>query len=491
MVGVAQPRLAPARLTIHRGVQRARARDQPRLPVGARAVGARLQPARASAGIDANDADNSVYSFARCNADGRAHARVRRQPHAGAAHRLSASTCRAGRWESRAQHRRPPRSVARAGDGRSPATVIEGPWPSTSRRSPSSGFAPADSIPGGWRPRLVVHGHFYQPPRENPWTEEVRASRRPGRSTTGTTASPPSATGPTASPAVIDERGRVVAIVNNYAHLSLRRRSDAAVVARSAPARRLRPDGRRRPRGRGAIAHPWIHMILPLRHRRDARLKCDGGWPTSEHRFGREPEGIWLPETAVDDAMLQLLAEEGVAFTILRPSQADRLIDRTRSVPLVRRGRRRSSSTTGRSRTTSRSAPPSSQVLVDRVAAAAPTAGWCASRPTARRSATTTSSPTAAWRTRSTVEAPRRGLARRRPRPATCDEHPPIETCGVSSSAWSCAHGVGRWQEDCGCSTGGEPGWNQRWRGPLRRALDVLRDATHEVFDRRGRRVPA
>jgi hypothetical protein len=84
-----------------------------------------------------------------------------------------------------------------------------------------------------------------------------------------------------------------------------------------------------------------------------------------------------------------------------------------------------------------------------------------------------------------TVEAGRRGVAV--PRLADwLDAHPPTWEAQVRLSAWSCAHGVGRWKEDCGCHTGGEPGWNQAWRAPLRSALDVLRDAANEVFERRG-----
>jgi hypothetical protein len=87
-----------------------------------------------------------------------------------------------------------------------------------------------------------------------------------------------------------------------------------------------------------------------------------------------------------------------------------------------------------------------------------------------------------------TVEAPRRGLAVTTPA-AHLDAHPPTESVTVRTSAWSCLHGVARWNDDCGCATGGERGWNQRWRGPLRRALDLLRDAAAEIFERRGAEV--
>src|SRR5207248_4369414 len=83
------------------------------------------------------------------------------------------------------------------------------------------------------------------------------------------------------------------------------------------------------------------------------------------------------------------------------------------------------------------------------------------------------------------VEAPRRGIE-----VTTLSrflrDHQPEHEVKVKESSWSCAHGVGRWRDDCGCSTGGEPGWNQRWRTPLRQALDLLRDHAAAVFERRG-----
>ena len=112
-------------------------------------------------------------------------------------------------------------------------------------------------------------------------------------------------------------------------------------------------------------------------------------------------------------------------------------------------------------------------------------ADWCASRPTARRSAITTDGASGPSRTRSRSKRRRRGLATGGLADLALDRPPEWEV-EVKESAWSCAHGVGRWKEDCGCHTGGGPGWNQRWRAPLRAALDLLRDHGVEVFDRRG-----
>jgi hypothetical protein len=331
--------------------------------------------------------------------------------------------------------------------------------------------------------RLVVHGHFYQPPRENPWTEEVprEVSAAPFHDWNQRIAA--ECYLPNGFARVMDQAGRVVAIVNNYEQVSF----DAGPtllswLAEHAPEAYEQVLAGDRAGG-GAIAHPWIHLILPLAPRRDARLNVRWGIADFRHRFGRDPAGFWLPETAVDDATLALLAEEGVQFTILAPSQADRPIDHTRvyrhatGIALVFYDGPLSHDVAF--------GPPSSQALVDRVEIAAPDGGLVCVATDGETFGHHHKYADRGLAYALTVEAPRRGLAVG-DLAAHLQQAPPEEPCGVVPSAWSCAHGLGRWQEDCGCSTGGQPGWNQRWRGPLRRALDRLRDAAHEAFDRRA-----
>src|SRR4051794_22169669 len=169
---------------------------------------------------------------------------------------------------------------------------------------------------------LIVHGHFYQPPRENPWTEEVprEPSANPFHDWNDRIAA--ECYRPNAFARVVDEHGRVVAVVDNYRMLSYnvgptlmawleRHRPDVYDEIIAADAEH-----------HGAIAQGFSHLILPLANERDVRTQVRWGMADFKHRFGREAEGIWLPETAVNDDVLRVLAEEGVGFTILAPGQA-------------------------------------------------------------------------------------------------------------------------------------------------------------------------
>ena len=332
--------------------------------------------------------------------------------------------------------------------------------------------------------RLVVHGHFYQPPRENPWTEEV--PREP-------TAAPfhdwndriaAECYRPNGYARVVDQSDRIVSIVNNYAHLSFNGGPTLLSWLEVHEPDVVRPDAGRRPRGRRCHRPAVVPRHPAARHRaRCAHVNIRWGIADFRHRFGREPEGMWLPETAVDDTTLRLVAAEGIDFTILAPSQADRVVDSTHpyrwsdALKLVFYDGPLSHDVAF--------GAPSSQVLVDRVEAAAPDGGLVCVATDGETFGHHHHFADRGLAYALTVEAPRRGLA-----VGGLGAHLRTaevrETTGVLTSAWSCAHGVGRWKEDCGCSTGGQPGWNQKWRAPLRRALDGLRDFAHDAFGRRG-----
>src|SRR6266545_3533316 len=168
---------------------------------------------------------------------------------------------------------------------------------------------------------FVLHGHFYQPPRENPWTEVVPREVSAAPFHDWNVRITAECYRPNGWARILDEAGRIVAIVDNYEHLSFNvgptllswLEDHAPDVYR----RMIDADART---GR-AIAQAYGHAILPLCNDRDLRTQVRWGQADFRRRFGREPEGLWLPETAVDDRVLGVLAEEGVRFTILAPNQ--------------------------------------------------------------------------------------------------------------------------------------------------------------------------
>ncbi|MGH9037054.1 MAG: DUF3536 domain-containing protein, partial [Acidimicrobiia bacterium] len=353
---------------------------------------------------------------------------------------------------------------------------------------------------------LAVHAHFYQPPRENPWTEEVQREPSAAPFHDWNARIAVECYRPNAFARIVDGEGRVLSLVNNYEHLSFNvgptlmswlERHQPVVYARILEAQQA---------GGGALAQAWNHMILPLANERDVRTQVRWGLADFRHRFGTDAPGMWLPETAVNDDVLAVLAGEGVRYTILAPGQA-------RAVrSLSGRGQWKEVDTaTLDTRVTYCWLPPSgegrgvdivfydgplshdlafsdlpSEVLVDRATAAGGRRGGLVTVALDGE----TFGHHHKWAERGvayalTSEAPRRGIGVSNLNHWVAD-HEPRHEVAVRESAWSCAHGVGRWATDCGCSTGGEPGTHQRWRAPLRAALDILRDAGAESFERRG-----
>jgi alpha-amylase/alpha-mannosidase (GH57 family) len=373
----------------------------------------------------------------------------------------------------------------------------------------------------------VIHAHFYQPPRENPWTEEVpREPSAGGPFHDWNERISAESYRPNAYARIFDGEGRVLSIVNNYEELSFnvgptlmswleRHQPDVYDRIREAETGARGPGGV--PREGGAIAQAWNHMILPLADERDVRTQIRWGLADFRHRFGREAPGMWLPETAVNPFVLQVLAEEGVGFTILAPSQ----VAATR--PLAGRVSRSLAAVPNKAWTAVDGGHPidtrvayrylhprrrglgvdlvvyhgglshalafesvTSETLVDRASAAAGRRGGLVAIALDGE----TFGHHHKWADRAlayalTAEAPRRGLDVTN-LASWLERNPPLYEAQVHESAWSCAHGVGRWSADCGCSTGGPEGADQKWRAPLRAALDGLRATGVEVFERRG-----
>jgi alpha-amylase/alpha-mannosidase (GH57 family) len=378
---------------------------------------------------------------------------------------------------------------------------------------------------------LIIHGHFYQPPRENPWTGVI--DPEPG-------AAPfhdwnerihAECYQPNGFTRILDASGTERS-VNNYAHISFDfgptllswlERSQRATYDQilAADAESLLRHG-----GHGnAIAHAYNHVLLPLANARDRSTQVRWGLADFRFRFGREPESLWLPETACNDAVLGLLIDEGLRYVILAPQQAARVRGRTvisadpgkaensRSIvdgdwqPIDantldtgvaytyfhRDGSGRSLAIFFYDQQLARGiafeqALAASATLVNRFV---------------ERSAATPGLVNVATDGESyghhhkfgelclayalTLDAPARGFQVTN-YGAYLDHHPAELEVEISNgergegSSWSCVHGVSRWIRDCGCQTGAEPGWNQAWRGPLRAALDFLRDEAANAF---------
>jgi hypothetical protein len=360
---------------------------------------------------------------------------------------------------------------------------------------------------------FALHGHFYQPPRENPWTEVVTREPSAAPYHDWNERITAECYRPNGWARILDDQGRIVAIVDNYERLSFNVGPTLmSWLEQHAPGPYARIVAADRAERR-AIAQAYGHPILPLCNDRDLRTQVRWGLADFRHRFGREAEGMWLPETAVDDRVLAVLAEEGVGFTILRPDQVTavrplaghssggpdgepvwRDLASGADTPSTLRWRHPDDPTRGVDLVTYDGALShdvafggfSSQVVIDRIVRAGRplVAVACDGETFGHHHQFADRGVAYAL----SVESARRGVDL----PRLADwlrEHPPDHEARVRLSAWSCGHGVGRWKEDCGCSTGAEPGWDQAWRAPLRAALDVVRAAAIAAFERQGPEV--
>jgi len=350
---------------------------------------------------------------------------------------------------------------------------------------------------------VTIHGHFYQPPRENPWLEAVETQDTAHPYHDWNARITAECYAPNASARILDAKDRILHIVNNYASVSfnvgptlLSWLEDHAPETYNAiiDADRV---SRARFDGHGnAIAQVYNHLIMPLANARDKRTQVRWGVRDFEWRFGRKPEGMWLPETAVDLESLEVLVDEGITFTILEPGQGRAAGGIDPTTPY------RCTLPSGRTIDIFFYDGPISRAvafenLLARGEHLANRLVWAFSNAREHPQVVNiaTDGETYGHHHRygdmalayalHYIEA--NDLARIINYSAFLAEHPPERTVEiVERTAWSCSHGVERWRSDCGCSTGGDAGWNQQWRGPLRDALDWLRDEVAILFEKRG-----
>jgi hypothetical protein len=363
---------------------------------------------------------------------------------------------------------------------------------------------------------VCVHGHFYQPPRENPWLEtvEVQESAAPYHDWNDRITAECYA--PNGASRIQNQQNEIVRILNNYARMSFNfgptllswlcdkapRTYRMILDADHASEARFSGHG-------SALAQVYNHIIMPLANTRDCLTQIRWGIADFEHRFGRKPEGMWLAETAVNRHVLDLMAREGIKFTILAPIQCARVRalsrpdDRWTETPnaivdptqpyLVKLEEGRTISIFFYDGPASRAIAfegllDSGEKFAERLLACfrPPSAQTAGLAHPAQLSHVATDGESYGHHHKHgemalsfamhTIED--KGLATLTNYGEFLERFPPTCEAEVAeNTSWSCAHGVERWRSDCGCN-GGKPGWNQQWRKPLRDALDFLRDAT-------------
>jgi alpha-amylase/alpha-mannosidase (GH57 family) len=360
---------------------------------------------------------------------------------------------------------------------------------------------------------VCIHGHFYQPPRENAWLEEIEFQESAAPYHDWNERISAECYAPNTASRILDHDDRIIDIVNNYARISF----DAGPtllgwMERSAPdvyraVLRADRESRERFHGHGAaVAQAYNHLILPLANSRDKRTQIVWGLRDFESRFGRRSEGLWLPETAVDLESLYIAAELGVAYTILSPYQALRvrktgdrdwtqaangLIDPRRPY-LCRLPSGRAIAVFFYDGPVShdiafRGLLQNGERFADRLLAA-----FSAGSEGPELVHVATDGETYGHHHRFGDMALAYGLRhieKNRLAEITVyadylERFPPDHEVEIApGTAWSCAHGVERWRSDCGDSSGAHPRWNQKWRTPLREAMEWLRDRALPSFE--------
>ena len=367
---------------------------------------------------------------------------------------------------------------------------------------------------------LTIHGHFYQPPRENPWLEAIEQQDSAAPFHDWNERINNECYNPNSVSKIVNSENKILNIVNNYEYMSYNfgptLLSWLEEYAPLAYDRVIKADmiSRKLHNGHGnAIAQVYNHMIMPLANEQDKQTQVKWGIKDFEYRFGRKPEGMWLAETAVDDDTLRVLVENDIKFTILSPYQAQKIkrenetnwqdvswgnIDPARSY-----------------RYYIKSAPGKYIDLFFYDGAISRSVAFDELLRDGNKF----------------VNRLKDGISRERNYPQLIDIATDGESYGHHTkfgdmalayamklkvedegfiitnygeyldkyrsnwevdikpvSSWSCFHGVGRWCEDCGCSTGGYPGWNQKWRKPLRNALDYLRDEMVALYKKHAKK---
>ena len=364
---------------------------------------------------------------------------------------------------------------------------------------------------------LCIHGHFYQPPRENPWLEaiEIQDSANPYHDWNERVAAECYA--PNSASRILDGGQRILDITSNYEKMSFNfgptllswmetfaPETYQGILDADRKSMELRS-------GHGnAIAQAYNHLIMPLANPRDKRTQIIWGIRDFEHRFRRFPEGMWLPETAVDTETLELLSEAGIRFTILAPHQASRIrqigaekwedvsgsrVDPAR-VYLCRLPSGRAIHLFFYDGPISRAVAFEKLLTKGEDFANRLSTGFSENREWPQILTIATDGETYGHHQEfgdmalayALHHIKTKDIARLTNYGEHLEKYPPTHEVQIfENTSWSCFHGIERWRSNCGCNSGGHPGWHQEWRAPLRQALDWLRDELAVRYELKSR----
>ncbi|MBP8302735.1 MAG: DUF3536 domain-containing protein [Phycisphaerae bacterium] len=360
---------------------------------------------------------------------------------------------------------------------------------------------------------VCIHGHFYQPPRENPWLEEVELQDSAHPYHDWNERITEECYWPNAASRILGRDKRIIDIVSNYSHISFdfgptlltwlewhEPQLYALILEADRQSQALFG-------GHGAaMAQAYSHPIMPLANTRDKRTQVIWGIHDFEDRFERKPEGMWLPETAVDLETLDILAEHGIRFTLLSPSQALRArpvggadwmgvereqIDTTRPY-LCRLPSGRSIALFFYHGPTAQGVASGHLLQNGEVLAEALLGIVKNDRGAAGLAHVATDGETFGHHHRHADMAvsyglhviESRNLAKITVYGQYLERFPPTWEVQIrENTSWSCSHGVERWRDNCGCAAGKGMSGKQAWRRPLRQAMDDLRDRLAGIYE--------
>ena len=364
------------------------------------------------------------------------------------------------------------------------------------------------------RTQLILHGHFYQPPRENPYTGIIDKQTSAAPFDNWNERICHECYGANAFSRYLGPDGRIQSLTNNYSYLSfnfghtiMTWLKDKHPIYHDMIVEADKESVRRLGHGNG-MAMGYNHTILPLDRISDAKRQIEWGIEDFIYRFGRMPEGMWLPEAGINGNVIDLLSEAGIKFVVLSPWQCKAVenpytheMDELGSSPAPYSSPYILSGTTGREIAgffyhpglasnisfghALRNADELYQSLLGIKRNENPPLIHTATDGEIYGHHEPFGDMALAALIRKVEERKDfeftnygRYLADHKPT-LRAVLHRGEEGKGTS---WSCSHGVSRWYKDCGCHTGGEEGWNQKWRTPLRNALSELSEKLDDIF---------